>query len=188
MILLHLLGVLIALVKCTSGAAILTSESMTQNLSTDAISNEAPGVNQLPWLVCNSLPRYNIPIARQECQEIYNRVIKRPQSSSQQGWHGINTPITLTKESDSCVMRLETNRRDRSDTFRLSTLAYVGVSISRKCILGGAASIGEEGFCKQYIQCLSPSPLEKKTSRLAYSLVVAVDAPLRSQFRRRKTC
>lgn len=123
------------------------------NLSTGdvAVANSSEtlrGPGQGTWIVCNNPPRYDVPIITRRCQAVYDRINSDPKSIATTGWHGVHTPDTITKESDSCVMKLETNHRDQSDVFSLAIMTYVGLRISQRCILGGAASIGTKGFCE----------------------------------------
>ena len=134
------------LIKFSLGGTVEANDTIARNAASATTSTETPGLHQSPWVVCNAPPRYNIPLDRNQCQEAYNRIIKSPSSISMQGWYGIHTPVTLTKESDSCVIRLETNYRNRSEVVSPATIAYVASSISRKCILGGVASIGDKYF------------------------------------------
>lgn len=147
MALLRLLTLIFVFVNHILGATVKISNLTARNHTTDdAPSSGAEGHHEPPWLICNTPPRYNILLAHQQCQQVYDRFIDNPKNFQKLGWHGINTPSSLTEETDTCVMRVETNHRDQSDEFRMATLAYVGLSISRQCILGGAASIGTKGF------------------------------------------
>ena len=145
-----LLGLLLTCAYNSHSGALEVAHTIASNASTTNPLTEVQG-NKLPWIACNAPPRYNIPLLRSHCQDVYDRIIYAPQSYRKQGWHGINTPEPLTEESDDCVVRLETNYRDQSDTFSRALMAHVGLHISQQCILGGAASIGSKGFCESNI-------------------------------------
>ena len=154
------------LIKFSLGGTVEANDTIARNAGSTPTSTETPGLHQSPWMVCNAPPRYNIPIDRNQCQEAYNRMVKNPSSLSKQGWYGIHTPVTLTKESDSCVIRLETNHRDRSEAVSPATLAYVASRISRNCILGGAASIGHRDFYVSVTGMIPAKALEHGASGL----------------------
>lgn len=97
-------------------------------------------------MACNTMPRYEILLSPTHCNQVYTRITSNTHAYRTQGWHGINTPYTLSDEPDKCVMRLETNYRDESDHFTDSLMAHVGLNIAEACTLGGAASIGKKGF------------------------------------------
>jgi len=142
-----LLGLLLTGAYNSHSVALGAEHTIASNASTTNPPTEVQD-NKLPWIACNAPPRYNIALTRSHCQNVYDRIIYAPQSYHKQGWHGINTPEPLTEESDDCVVRLETNYRDQSDTFSRALMAHVGLHISQQCILGGAASVGSQGFCE----------------------------------------
>ena len=154
------------LIKYSLGDTVEANGTIARNAASATTSTETPGLHKSPWMVCNASPRYNIPIDSNQCQEAINRIIKNPSSLSKQGWYGIHTPVTLTKESDSCVIRLETNYRDRSEVVSPATIAYVASGISWNCILGGAASIGDKEFYVSVTEMVPGKGLENGASGL----------------------
>ena len=168
-----LLGFLFTCINYSLGAAIEADHSTARSVASLNPPSEVQGLNQSAWLVCNTLPRYSIPIVRSHCQNIYDRFVHDPSTFSKQGWHGINTPFTLTKESDTCVIRLETNYRDESDEYSPAALAYVALMISRRCTLGGAASFGTKGFYVSVTGMIPATDVERGTLGLPSALTAS---------------
>lgn len=142
-----LLGLLLTCAHSSRSVALEAAHTIASNAVTPDPAPEVQN-DRLPWITCNGPPRYNIALIRSHCRNVFDCITHSPHSYRRQGWHGINTPETLTKESDDCVVRLETNNRDQSDAFSHSLMAHIGLQISQQCILGGAASIGSKGFCE----------------------------------------
>jgi len=156
-----LLGLLLTCAYNSRSVALELRPTLASNASTTNSSIEVQG-NKLPWIACNAPPRYNIALGRSHCQNVYDRIHPAPHNYRKQGWHGVNTPETLTEESDDCVMRLETNYRDQSDTFARALMAHVGLHVSQRCILGGAASIGSKGFCELNVLSIGQPSFRKQ--------------------------
>lgn len=151
-----LLGLLLNCAHNSHSAALEVVHTIASNAAALKPAPEVQSVD-LPWIACNDPPRYKIDLIRSHCQKVHDGITRSTHSYRRQGWHGINTPQTLTEESDDCVVRLETNNRDQSDVFSRSLMAHVALQISQTCILGGAASIGTKGFCELIVLSIGSS-------------------------------